>query len=155
MQYEVDSYTLEFNEDENKYYISFKDSVDIDCKFEISKEIYEAYIESKSKLKKSQNEEERHWTKYELTEKQIYNSVTRTEDSVEEIIIKNIQIEEIRKAKKELTEIQIKRIELHIEEKIGITELARRENVRRKQIDKSIERGIKKIKKFLKNRGAI
>lgn len=41
MRYEVDSYTLEYVEDEDKYYISFRDSVEQDCRIEIDKDIFE------------------------------------------------------------------------------------------------------------------
>ena len=47
MQYEVDSYTLEYMEDENKYYISFVDSAEQDCRIQIDKEIFNTYMKSK------------------------------------------------------------------------------------------------------------
>ena len=40
MQYKVDSYTLEYVESEDKYYISFIDSVNQECRIEIDKEIF-------------------------------------------------------------------------------------------------------------------
>ena len=55
MQYEVDSYTLEYIEEEDKYYISFRDSAEQDCKLEIDKEIFDTYMKSKKayiKIKK-------------------------------------------------------------------------------------------------------
>lgn len=44
MQYEVDSYTLEYMENEDKYYISFVDSVEHECRIEIDKEIFDIYM---------------------------------------------------------------------------------------------------------------
>lgn len=55
-QYEVDDYTLEYIKDEGKYYISFKDSADRDCKIEIDKGTFEIYRESKSTYIKIKNE---------------------------------------------------------------------------------------------------
>ena len=50
MRYEVDSYTLEYVEDEDKYYISFRDSVEQDCRIEIDKDIFDNLYKLFSKL---------------------------------------------------------------------------------------------------------
>ncbi len=50
MRYEVDSYTLEYVEDEDKYYISFRDSVEQDCRIEIDKDIFDTYTNSKKHI---------------------------------------------------------------------------------------------------------
>lgn len=151
MQYVVDTYVLEYLENEDKYYISFKDSVEKDCRMEIDKEIYEAYMKSKAAYVKIKNETDRHLDISELTEIDIFNKSANKEKSVEDIVISNIQKEKIEEAKKKLTETQIRRIELHIVNEITIRDLAKRENVRKKQIEKSIQLGLKKIKKFFEN----
>ena len=56
MRYEVDSYTLEYVEDEDKYYISFRDSVEQDCRIEIDKDIFDTYTNSKKTYIKIKNE---------------------------------------------------------------------------------------------------
>ncbi len=56
MQYKVDNYTLEYIEDEDKYYISFTDSVEQECRIEIEKEIFDTYIKSKRAYIKIKNE---------------------------------------------------------------------------------------------------
>ena len=55
MRYEVDSYTLEYVEDEDKYYISFRDSVEQDCRIEIDKDIFDTYTNSKKAYIKKYN----------------------------------------------------------------------------------------------------
>ena len=49
-----------------------------------------------------------------------------------------------------LTKKQRRRIELHIEDKMTIEEIAKIEGVGRTKIDKSISQGLKKLKFFLK-----
>ena len=145
MKYEVDTYTLEYVEKENKYYISFKDSVGTNCRIEISKTIFNEYLKSRKAYIKIKNETSRHIEHKELTDEEIYRRINKTNNLVEDIVIKNIDKDLLNTI---LTEKQYTRIELHLINKISITDIAKIENVRKKQIKKSIELGIKKIKKF-------
>ena len=154
MQFIVDTYILEYVESENKYYISFKDSVDKDCRIEINKKVFNEYIESKKSYIKVKNEIGRYMEHSELTDITLYNRCFNKPKSVEDTVIENIRKENILLAKKGLTPTQRRRIELHIEDGIKLEDLAKLEGVRRNKIDKSISLGIKKIKKFLKNGGA-
>lgn len=151
MQYLVDTYTLEYLENENKYFISFKDSVENDCKIEISREIFEEYMISKRAYKKVQNEFDRHQEQSEQSEITLYKRSIEKVKSAEEQYIENISKEKLKIAEKELTETQMRRIELHFIDKITIRDLAKMENVRKKQIEKSIQLGLKKLKKFFEN----
>ena len=151
MQYLVDTYTLEYLENENKYFISFKDSVENDCKIEISREIFEEYMISKRAYKKVQNEFDRHQEQSEQSEITLYKRSIEKVKSAEEQYIENISKEKLKIAEKELTETQMRRIELHFIDKITIRDLAKMENVRKNQIEKSIQLGLKKLKKFFEN----
>ena len=134
MQYKVDSYTLEYVESEDKYYISFIDSVNQECRIEIDKEIFYAYLKSKKNYIKIKNETNRHLEQSELTDEEIYNRA--------------FEKEERQQALKNLTEVQQRRIELHIVNNITIRDIAQLEKVRKKQIEKSLQIGLKKIKKI-------
>ena len=79
MQYEVDSYTLEYMEDENKYYISFVDSAEQDCRIQIDKEIFDTYMKSKKAYTKIKNETSRHLEHSLLTDEEIYNAAKKAE----------------------------------------------------------------------------
>ena len=153
VKYEVDSYILEYIEDENKYYISFKDSSNKECRIEINQEIFEAYIKSKKAYVKIKNETSRHIEHSELTEEEIYKRSTDYIESIEDNVIANIEKQEVREAMKTLTPVQYKRVELHIVNEITIRDIAKLENVQKSQIQKSIKLGFKKIKNFLKNKG--
>ena len=153
MQYEVDSYTLEYIENEDKYYISFQDSVDKECKIEIDKEIFAAYINSKKAYIKIKNETTRHLEKSQLTDEDLYKRASNVEETVEDIVIKNIEKEMVQEALKTLTDAQYRRIDLHIINEITIRDVAKLEKVKKKQIEKSLQQGLKKIKNFFENRG--
>ena len=148
MKYRVDSYILEYIENENKYYISFLDSANQECRIEIDKEIFDIYMSSKKSYVKIKNETSRYIEQSELTEEDIYNRSKFKEKNAEDIFIDNLEREKIKKAKETLTDTQIRRLELHIIDEITIRDLAKFENVRKNQIEKSIQLGIKKLKKF-------
>ena len=148
MKYEVDSYTLEYMENENKYYISFVDSVKQECRIEINKEIFDTYIKSKKAYIKIKNENSRHLEQSQLTEIDIYKRAFDETENVEEKVIKNIEKENLNEALKMLTDVQLRRVDLHIIKEFTIRDIARLEKVQKKQIQKSLELGIKKIKKF-------
>ena len=148
MQYQVDSYTLEYIEYEDKYYFSFVDSVEHECKFEIDKEIFDTYMKSKKAYIKIKNETSRHLEQSVLTEEDIYNRAFNTTESLEEKVLKNMDQEKLKEALKNLTETQYRRIDLHIVNEITIRDVARLERVQKSQIQKSLQLSLKKIKKF-------
>lgn len=51
-------------------------------------------------------------------------------------------------ALKTLTDVQLRRIDLHIVNEITIRDVAKLEKVKKRQVEKSLELGLKKIKKF-------
>ena len=63
-------------------------------------------------------------------------------------IYKNIEKEKVNEALKDLTSTQFRRIDLHIVNEITIRDVAKLEKVQKSQIQKSLELGLKKIKKF-------
>ena len=148
MQYEVDDYILEYIEDERKYYISFKDSAKQDCRIEIEKEIFEKYMNSIKAYVKIKNETSRHYEHVSLSDTEIYKRAFEPEETVEDIVIKNINKEKLRQARKELSDVQIRRIDLHIVNEITIRDIAKLENVQKSQVQKSLKLGLKNLKKF-------
>lgn len=148
MQYEVDSYTLEYIEKEDKYYISFVDSAKQECRLEIDKEIFDIYMKSKKAYIKIKNETSRHIEKSELTEEQIYTRAFENAKSAEDEALKKIEKQKMNEALKTLTDVQLRRIDLHIVNEITIRDVAKLEKVKKRQVEKSLQLGLKKIKKF-------
>ena len=148
MQYEVDSYTLEYIEEEDKYYISFRDSAKQDCRLEIDKEIFDTYMKSKKTYIKIKNETSRHIEHSEWTEEQLYTRAFDNAESAEDKALKNIENQKMNEALRNLTDVQLRRIELHIVNEFSIRDIAKIENVKKRQVEKSLQLGLKKIKKF-------
>lgn len=148
MKYEVDSYILEYIEDNNAYYIYFKDSVERNCQIKINKEIFDAYMDSKKAYVKIKNETSRHLEQSTLTEEELYHRAFKPTESVEEMVIKNINKERMRQALNNLTETQHRRMDLHIINEITIRDIAKLEKVQKSQIQKSLQQGVKKIRVF-------
>ena len=105
-------------------------------------------MKSKKAYIKIKNETSRHIEHSDLTEEQLYNRSVNNIESAEEQVIKNMEKQKMNEALKELTDIQLRRIELHIVNEITIRDLAKLEKVQKKQIQKSLQLSLKKIKKF-------
>ena len=153
MQYEVDCYTLEYVESEDKYYISFLDSAKQNCRIEIEKEIFDAYMSSRKAYTKIKNETSRFLEHLNLSDEAIYNRAFYKVESSEDVFIKNEEIDKVNMAINSLTDTQQRRIELHFVNDITIRDIAKLENVQKSQIQKSLKLGVKKIKNFFQNRG--
>ena len=153
MKYQVDSYTLEYIEEEDKYYIYFEDSAKKQCCIEIDKEIFDTYKISKKQFKKMKNDRSRFMHILPLTEELVGKKALNNADSAEDALIKNIEKEKLDSAMNKLTDTQYRRIELHIINNITIRDLAKLERVNKSKIENSLKLGYKKIKKIFQNMG--
>ncbi len=149
MQYKVDSYTLEHieNNGKDKYFIAFKDSVNKGCRIEIDEDIFNVYMESKKAYVKIKNEKDRHIEPRNLTEEEICKKAFNTIETVEKTVMKKMEKEKLNEVLENLTEIQLRRLQLHWFNEMTIRDIAKLEKVRKNQIEKSIKSAIKKLKK--------
>lgn len=150
MQFIVDTYNLEYVESENKYYISFKDSVDNEYKIEINKEIFETYKESKKNYIKIKNEFSRYIEHSELTEITLYNRCMQKNKKIEELIINEKETESITEVIWKLPNPQNRRVYMRVIEKFTISKIAKIEGCSKSAISQSVRLGIEKILKNLK-----
>lgn len=150
MQFIVDTYNLEYVESENKYYISFKDSVDNEYKIEINKEIFETYKESKKSYIKIKNEFSRYIEHSELTEITLYNRCMQKNKKIEELIINEKETESITEIIWKLPNPQNRRVYMRVIEKFTISKIAKIEGCSKSAISQSVRLGIEKILKNLK-----
>ena len=152
MQYEVDTYKLEYNEEMNKYYILFKDSSGKECKLEINEEIFNVYMKSKKEYKKIQNQYDRHEEHSQQTEINLYQKSVIKGDNVEDIVINKLMCSELKRMIREIPTPHNKRLEMYLFNEMTIQEIAIKENRDERTIRYSISKGIseitKKIKKF-------
>ena len=152
MEYEVDTYILEYVENENKYYISFKDSAGNNCRLEIEKEIFDVYVTSKKAYTKIKNETSRYLEHSELTDISLYNrSLNKKKDVLDEVV-ENTLKQQLIKSEKELTDTQRRRIQMYYFEDKTLREIAEIEGCAIMSVKDSLDAAIrileKKLKKF-------
>ena len=151
MEYEVDTYNLEYVENEDKYYISFKDSVGNNCRIEIEKEIFDVYMTSRKAYTKIKNETSRYLEHSELTDISLYNRSFEKLKNVEEFIVGKVTDEELYKIIKSIREPHNKRLEMYVFNNMTVEEIALKEDKTIRAIRYSLEEGKKEILKKLKN----
>lgn len=148
MEYKVDSYTLEYIEDEDKYYISFEDSAKQECRIEIEKEIFDIYMKSKKSYIKIKNETSRHLEHSLLSEVDIYKRAFEKPNNVVDIIMQKLESEKLQAALNKLTKEQRRRILLYYDYQLTMEEIALIEKCSKQSVQESIKWGMKKLKKF-------
>ena len=148
MEYKVDSYTLEYIEDEDKYYISFEDSAKQECRIEIEKEIFDIYMKSKKSYIKIKNETSRHLEHSLLSEVDIYKRAFEKSNNVVDIIMQKLESEKLQAAFNKLTKEQRRRILLYYDYQLTMEEIALIEKCSKQSVQESIKWGMKKLKKF-------
>lgn len=151
MKYEVDTYKLEYNENTNKYYISFHDSVGKECEIETEKEIFDVYMKSKQEYKKIKNQYDRHEEHSEQTENNLHQKTSINRKSFEDIIINKLMYSDLRKVVRELPIPHNKRLEMYLFKELTVQEIALKENRKERTIRYSISKGISEIVKKMKN----
>lgn len=150
MEYEVDTYILEYVENENKYYISFKDSAGNHCRLEIEKEIFDVYVTSKKAYTKIKNETSRYLEHSELTDISLYNrSLNKKRDVLDEVV-ENTLKQELTKGEKELTDTQRRRIQMYYFEDKTLREIAEIEGCAIMSVKDSLDAAIRILEKNLK-----
>lgn len=151
MQYEVDSYKLEYIEETEQYFIYFKDSVGEDCKLEIQKEVFDTYMQSRKEYRKIRNQYVRHEEQSEQTEISLYKKAIVSKASVEDIVIQKLSDNALRTAVKEVSEPHNRRLEMYFFGGMTVQEIALKEKKNDRTIRYSISKGIDEIAKKIKN----
>ena len=134
----------------NKYWIIFKNYLGEEITSEIPKDIFDAYIESKSVYKKNKNEEERHWEHIELSENELFKRSLKYQDSIESIIIKKETEKELHLAIQQLPKIQKKRLKKYYFDEKTEREIAAEEGIKHQAIHIGLDRSRKKLEDILK-----
>ncbi len=134
----------------NKYWIIFKNYLGEEITSEIPKDIFDAYIESKSAYKKNKNEEERHWEHIELSENELFKRSLKYQDSIESIIIKKETEKELHLAIQQLPKIQKKRLKKYYFDEKTEREIAAEEGIKHQAIHIGLDRSRKKLEDILK-----
>lgn len=137
-------------EKDKHYYISFKDGQGVLHKFEISKVLHDTFDSFELDDLVYLNVVDRHIEQSEIWETTLNVRAVEKPDSMEEVVMKKIQIETLHMAMKKLPEMQRRRIQLYYFEGMTYEQIAKKEGCTKMPVKRSIEAAIERLKKELK-----
>ncbi|PWJ48107.1 RNA polymerase sigma factor [Faecalicatena contorta] len=137
-------------EKDEHYYISFEDAQGIKHQLEITSNLYKAFNSFELDDLVFLNVVDRHIEQSEIWESTLNIRAIQEADSVEEIVLKKLQIARLHKAIKKLPEIQQRRLYLYYFEEMTYEQIAKKEHCSLQAIAKSVSAAEKKLKQFLK-----
>lgn len=137
-------------EKEGLYYISFKDGQGVLHKFEISKVLYDAFDSFELDDLVHLNVVDRHIEQSEVWEETLNVRAVKKPDSIEEVVLRKIQIEALHTAMKKLPEMQRRRMQLYYFEGMTYEQIAKTEGCTKMPVKRSIEAAVERLKKEMK-----
>lgn len=136
-------------EDNGTYYVAFRDGQGHMNRFEISKALYDTFdafeLEDLSYL----NVWDRHIEQSEIWEPTLNERAVDVPESVEDIVIRNLQNEKVHNAIEQLPETQKRRIKMYFFEGMTYEEIAEKEKCKHPAIIKSVKAALEKLKNIL------
>ncbi len=143
-KYTDNPYTLESIEKQELYIIKFKDSKGDLHSIQVDKKVFDVFDENEKYENARYKEYSKHLLYKELNEEIVSNNY-----SLEDELINNLTIKELKKLIEELPEIQKRRIKKYYFDEKKLEEIAKEENCSKVAVKLSIDIAIKKImKKF-------
>lgn len=116
----------------------------------VSEEVYEALVNT---FRKEAHAEEmrdlRHVTKDGYVEGDTEDLLIETEESVEDYVIRQLEIKQLQKAMQQLTENQKERLQLYFFEGLTYRQIGEKLGISDKSVRESIDAALKKIKKII------
>ena len=137
-------------EKDGQTFIAFEDGQGERHRFEISRELYEAFDRFELEDLKYLNSLSRHIDYTELSEKLLESLDVGKSESVEEIVLRKFQKKRLHKAMEKLSAKQKRRLVLHYFYDLTYEQIAEKEDCSFQAVAKSIVSAEKKLKKFLK-----
>ena len=117
----------------------------------VTREVYEALVDTFRKEAHAQEMRDiRHTTKDGYTEGETEDLVELTGESVEDTVIRQMEIETLQKAMQSLTPVQRERLHFYFFEGMTYRQIAAKEGVGEKNIRESINGAVKKITKYFR-----
>ncbi len=115
----------------------------------VTREVYEALTETFRKEAHAQEMRDlRHVTKEGYTEGETEELAFDSGESLEDMVIRQMELETLQKAMQSLTEVQRERLHLYFFEGLTYRQIAEKKGIGEKNVRESIAGAIKKIKKF-------
>ena len=136
-------------ENNGRYYLSFKDGQGVWHDMEIEKELFDMFNSFELGDLSILNEWDRHIEHFEQTEQSLNRRASNKAESVEEVVLHNIECEELYRAIAALTEPQQRRLTLYYFRGLTYKRIAEMEGCSVSAVRGSISAAIENIKKIL------
>lgn len=115
----------------------------------MTEEVYEALTETfRKEVHAQQMRDLRHITREGYTEGETEDLIFESGESLEDMVIRQMELEILQKAMQSLTEVQRERLHLYFFEGLTYRQIAEKKGIGEKNVRESITGAIKKIKKF-------
>lgn len=135
---------------DGKYYISFRDGQGVLQEFEISRELYDTFNDFELADLSHLNIVDRHLEQSEVWENTLSVRAFYRPETVEEIVLHNIQVEHLHKAIQHLPKIQRHRLLLYYFEGMTYEEIAKIDGCSKVAVKYVVDKAIENLKKILK-----
>lgn len=136
-------------ENEGTYFISFRDGQGKMNKMEISEELYAAFNEFELADLSYLNVWDRHIEQSDVWEPTLHERAVEVQESVEDIVLRNLQNEKVHSAIEQLPEVQKRRIKMYFFEGMTYEEIAERERCKHPAVLKSVKAALEKLRTIL------
>lgn len=144
-------YSLNYNEENHTYKVSFKDGINIFHEIEVSEKIYEAFDKFELEDISQMHKYERHIEHSEIYENTLNSRAVDKPVNLEQEVENKIMVDELKNAINLLSEVQKRRLKMYYFEDMTLKQIADIEGCSPKNVFKSIEQAKENIKKNLKN----
>ena len=136
-------------ENNGRYYLSFKDGQGVRHEMEIQKDLFDVLNRFELDDLSILNEWDRHIEHFEQTEQSLNRRASYKAESVEEVVLRNIEYEQLHQAISMLTETQQRRLKLYYFQGLTYKQIAEIEGCSASDVASSISVAIEKIRKIL------
>ena len=134
---------------EGAYFVSFKDGQGKQFRSEISKELFDVFNEFELADLSYLNVWDRHIEQSDVWEPTLNERAVEVPDSVEDIVIRNLQNEKVHSVIEQLPEVQKRRIKMYFFDGMTYEEIAARENCKHPAVVKSVKAALEKLRIYL------
>lgn len=131
-------------------YISFTDSKGNNQLLKISDELYNAFNQFELQDKKIMNEYDRHTEHIEQTDEMLYKNLKCNNNSLEDYVLKKLEIQYLYEQIEKLPEVQKRRLKMYYLNNMKLKEIAQIENCSFQSVSYSIECALNNLSKIIK-----
>jgi len=142
-------YTVGIKTDHPHYYLSFRDSAGTKQFMEIDKTLFDAFDRFELDDLSFMNEVDRHYEQSEQTEESLNKRTIWPQQSVEETVSQQMEVEELHRAIAQLPEKQRRRLVLYYFGEFTYQQIAEMEGCKYQTVQDTIYAALKNLKNFL------